>query len=485
MKLAVLADIHFDPERSRPECLGQLGDVFLTRAVYYINKFIKPDVVAILGDLLENAEAGNSIERFQQLRDIAEKVKTQLIIIPGNHDGPNEEFFEVFGAPPEYIDVSGVRIVPMTDLQVEGFNAFRPPENLQRMQKLAADFTGPLISLQHVPLFPPGKGDSIYNYTNAEESLTIMEDHGYILSLSGHYHPGMDTVSSGKVRCAAVPALCEPPFSLLEVEMETNGLKKIHHHHLKLPEGLNLTDWHVHTEFAYCSQNMQIRRAIETGNAIGLEKINFVEHSGQLYFPPDIFWSGAFMEDGVDSARQEDCRIEDFLRISTDSGLLPSNRGLEVDCDFRGRPVLRPEDAERVAFMIGATHWLPSTRGQESFDKNTAGRELLTILSHFLSHRLTALAHPFRVFARVDITPPDWVYPEVVRLLKKHNVAAELNFHNQTPPAEFVELCLNEGVKLSLGSDSHNLAEIGFFNPHLKLLSDLGVGTSEINDVLI
>ncbi|MFW6414649.1 MAG: metallophosphoesterase, partial [Verrucomicrobiota bacterium] len=479
MKLAVFADIHLDPERKRPECLGHLGDVLLTRAVFYINRFIRPDAVAFLGDLVEDAESDNCIARFQQLREAIDKVNAPLVTLPGNHDGPSEEFFEVFGAPPEYLDVAGARLVPMADLQTEGFNAYRTPENLQRMQRAAIDAPGPLISLQHVPLFPPGKGESIYNYTNAEEVLEVMEQNNYSLSISGHYHPGMEAVSSGSVTCTAVPALCEPPFTILEIEIESDGIKNLQAHELQLPEGLNLTDWHVHTEFAYCSQNMEIGRALQMGKALGLETVNFVEHSGQLYFPPDTFWTGAFMEDGIEAARTEDCRMDEFFRAIAESGVPLGTWGFEVDCDFQGRPVLLPEHEARGSFTIGATHWLPSTRGQESFDKDRAGRELMEILPKFLNPRLTALAHPFRVFARADITPPAWIFPEVVKLLKEHDVAAEINFHNQTPPAEFIEMCLNEGVKLCLGSDSHNLAEIGFFHPHLQLLSQLGVGRSE------
>ena len=54
-------------------------------------------------------------------------------------------------------------------------------------------------------------------------------------------------------------------------------------------------------------------------------------------------------------------------------------------------------------------------------------------------------------------------------------MAAEINFHGNEPYPEFLELCIREGVKISLGSDSHNLYEVGFFHPHLALLRDLGV----------
>ena len=60
-------------------------------------------------------------------------------------------------------------------------------------------------------------------------------------------------------------------------------------------------------------------------------------------------------------------------------------------------------------------------------------------------------------------------------LLARYGVAAEVNFHQNQPEHEFLELCLKKGVRLSLGSDSHNLYEVGFFQPHFRFLRELGV----------
>ena len=70
--------------------------------------------------------------------------------------------------------------------------------------------------------------------------------------------------------------------------------------------------------------------------------------------------------------------------------------------------------------------------------------------------------------------PPE-LYEPVAELLKQYGVAAEINFHQNEPRLEFFDLCLKKGVKLSLGSDSHNLYEVGFFLPHFRFLTELGV----------
>jgi histidinol phosphatase-like PHP family hydrolase len=69
-------------------------------------------------------------------------------------------------------------------------------------------------------------------------------------------------------------------------------------------------------------------------------------------------------------------------------------------------------------------------------------------------------------------------------MLRKNNVAAEINFHGNLPPAEFYRLCLKAGIKLTFGSDSHNLCDIGEFTPHLALLRSIGFN-GDMNDILL
>jgi histidinol phosphatase-like PHP family hydrolase len=59
-------------------------------------------------------------------------------------------------------------------------------------------------------------------------------------------------------------------------------------------------------------------------------------------------------------------------------------------------------------------------------------------------------------------------------MLKKHGVAAEINYHTNEPEPEFFRLCIEQGVKIVFGSDSHNLCEIGDFYPHLRLIDRIG-----------
>ena len=57
-------------------------------------------------------------------------------------------------------------------------------------------------------------------------------------------------------------------------------------------------------------------------------------------------------------------------------------------------------------------------------------------------------------------------------------VITDLHFtrqqHLQLPKPEFILCCINNGVKLSLGSDSHNLYEVGELHEHLAIIEHIG-----------
>ena len=88
------------------------------------------------------------------------------------------------------------------------------------------------------------------------------------------------------------------------------------------------------------------------------------------------------------------------------------------------------------------------------------------------------------LFRRSSLDAPHHLFAPLVALLKENNVAAEINFHTNEPPLEFVKLCLECGVKLAFGSDAHNLYEVGEFYPHLKLLEAAGFNGS-FEDILL
>lgn len=476
LRIAAIADAHY-AGGTLEQCgvrRSAIADILLLRAVRRLNRFIKPDLTVLLGDLVDDgARAGH-----ERLKIIIDLLESPTIVIPGNHDGDLDTFYGVYPRPPEFLDVNGVRVVTFIDPEEAEYNASRSKADIARMDQARAGHEGPILSLQHVPLFPPGASASPYGYTNAAEVWEAFERNRFTLAVSGHWHAGDDLVERGAGRAIIVPALCEAPFAFTEIVIDGDSVQT-RQHQLGLPRELGLIDYHVHTPFAYCSENMDMALAVELAREYGLGGLSLTEHSGQLYFDRDTFWGASFLRDGINTEHGWDDRMPTYL-AQTSEFCPPAHIGLEIDCDNSGRPVVRDEDMDRAQVRIGAIHWLQELRKPEP-NYEAATDEMLGRLSKFLASGVQILAHPLRLFRKCpELVPPSFV-PRLMELLREHNVAAEVNFHNQETSPEFVRACVESGVKMVFGSDSHNLYEVGEFYPHLELMRRSGIAESDLH----
>lgn len=469
MRLAVITDLHFSgvADSDNPRRIGKYGDVFLLRAVRRLNRYIRPDCVFLAGDLVDG---DFDPERLEKLRDIAGQLNCPCIAIPGNHDPDAGIFYEVFARPPDFLDIGGVRLLPFIDAAAPGYNAERSPADLERMRALAEGFSGPVLSLQHVPLFEPGGDACPYNYLNAAAITTIMRECGICASVSGHYHAGMDCLGGG-IRSLAAPAMCETPFGYLVIDVDKDGNLETELGQLRL-EMEDLFDTHIHTRFAYCSENMEFQATSELAGLFGLGSFALTEHAGHLYMSRDDYRGGNYFFGGLAALPEIDRMTgyrADLDREMPGSGYL---RGLEIELDASGTPAMANGVAEGFDLLLGAVHYLPDVE-----DIAAAKCEFMRQTAALLAMNVDVLAHPFRIFRRRNLPPPEELFAWLAGELLKNGVAVEMNFHSNDPEPVFFKMCADMGVRIALGSDAHNLCEIGEFYPHLRLLAELGIGS--------
>ncbi len=481
IRIAIIADLHrqtYDPGGAAQR-QGYFADIFLLRTVHRLNRFIRPDVTLVLGDLLDEPNAGRAARLLAGLRRILDLLESPCIVLPGNHDPAPDVFYRTMPRPPEQMDVQGVRLLPFADQQTEGYNARRSAPDIARLAAARRDFNGPIVTVQHVPLSPPGRSACPYNYANAPDIISAMRAQGINFAISGHYHRGMELADAGMTFIAA-PALCEQPFQFLVADMH-DGMIDLTRHALANPAELGLADFHVHTPYAYCNENMDICRSLKLGKLFGLKHMVFTEHSGHLYFGKSDYWSGNFLRGTAPlPAGRAAAYFADTARL--DSAFAAA--GMELDCDFAGRPVIRPEHFKALRLPIGAVHFLPGLPAPQP-DPARVQDEFLGMLRRFLRSGIVSLAHPLRIFQKNRLPPPAAIFPQLAQLLRANNVAAELNFHTNHPDPEFFRVCLDRGVKIALGSDAHNLYEIGEFYPHLRFLRDDCGYDGDLADVLL
>ncbi|MHC4883672.1 MAG: metallophosphoesterase [Planctomycetota bacterium] len=479
--IAVLTDLHFgdSPLKARR---SDIADILLQRAVYRLNRLVRPDVVLVLGDLVEDGDRDGADEYYARIKAILDTLDCPMLILPGNHDGTGERFYQRFPRPKAIEEIAGVRFLSFADQQEPGFNASRSDADLAVFKEARSGFDGPLVSLQHVCLLPPEKNNTPYTYLNADAVVEAMTEARVCLSVSGHHHAGAQTVVEHGCSFVTAPGLCERPFPFAVLTLGPDGVSE-EQQKLVMPRELGLIDHHVHTHLAYCSEDMTVPRAVELAEEFGLAGLSFAEHSGHLYLDPQEYGSQAWLDRGLGMARPEASRMAEYLTLKRQHESKTTRFGLELDCNAQGAPLLTEEDRAHFNTFVGAVHALPGlTRETPPTEEHCAS--FLAMLDGLLAQGIKLLAHPLRVFRRAGWVAPEDLFLPTAERLAKSGVAAEINFHTNEPPLPFIQACLEQGVKFAFGSDAHNLAEIGEFGPHLALLREAGF-SGDPKDILL
>ena len=482
VKIVAVGDPHYGPGYDEA-CArrSEIADILLQKVVDRSNTIIRPDVVLILGDLLQGSDIPDARERLERLAEIIGQFNCPVITIPGNHDPGPDEFFRIIQRPPEWMDVRDVRFLPFIDPEMPECNARRTPEDIARVAKARHNHSGPIVSVQHVPLLPAGTSDCQFIYTNGEEIIGDFKKQRVALSIGAHHHRGVDLYCHEGINYVVAPGLCQSPFSFSEITIHGDSITA-RRHDLKLPEELGLIDSHVHTEFAYCSQDVEIAKVVPLAEELGLAGMIFAEHSGHLYASKEDCFSGLNYTRGISAAKDIDRRMEEYFRTAG-AHCPPEMIGLEVSCDYEGKPMIDPEAMSRAGFLIGALHRMRELERPERTPEQIVD-SFLSLLETFLASGIHALAHPFRIFHRSGLETPHRLFAPTVKMLRENNVAAELNFHGNDPPPEFFRMCLDAEVKLTFGSDAHCLWEVGELTRQIDFLEEIGFD-GDLNDVLL
>lgn len=209
--VAFISDLHYSSVRNLlcPTRRGEYIPVLLTATVKYLNRTVHPDLVLCGGDLINDPAAEDAGRLTGILAGILGLLDMPCLVIRGNHDLPQEKFTRYFPFQP-FVDAGFVRFVAFDDPELPGYNAFRTPEDLNRMKQAAKGWDGLLFSFQHTPLLFPGR--CIYGYENAPEIISAFKESGCRGTLSGHYHDGLPLMEEDGLQFLVQNALCEPPF---------------------------------------------------------------------------------------------------------------------------------------------------------------------------------------------------------------------------------------------------------------------------------
>jgi len=492
LNVLVIADPHFtgvaSPAFAKPGRYTQLAQVLLRKALLRLRHLgIKPDVIVLLGDMVDEASRPGAQEDLQALAGEIHKTGIPVLAVPGNHDGDAAHYAHLFGCQPGMHRIGDYVFLVYHDRQEKGELYRRPDDQLDLPARAAAAHPGlPIIALQHHPHDPLIPGPYPYHLANRDEIMAGYRAAGVCLSLSGHYHVSQPAHVTDGVTYITAPAICEAPFRFLHIRMEGRTAHVQQHAlHLGMP---GISDNHCHTELAYCSTTASVADGIRISQALGVETLCFTEHSFQLYFEKEEAWS--FQWQSTPARVQavwstpERGRMRAYRKMAEGFRTDRVRAGLEVELCGNGRLLLAPQDAEGWDLLVGAIHEIPEVRKGVT-PQAEAEAYFLRDINRLLAHPIDALAHPFRFFARKGLQKPTHLYPVIADLLAARGVAAEINFHTNQPELEFFRCCMKSGVRISLASDSHELAEYGEFWPHLQVLFQAGSAPADLPRILL
>jgi histidinol phosphatase-like PHP family hydrolase/predicted MPP superfamily phosphohydrolase len=489
LEILLLADVHYVNHAARecpiPTRKAAWGRELMRRALREARRHGPVDVVVLLGDLVDDGAASGAEDDLRELCEGAGSLETPIIVVPGNHDGDAARLARLFGHEPGVHRIKGYQLLTFADRYEPNDEAARGRDDLDALaQAVAAHPESPVVAFQHNPIHPPIESTYPFNLTNAADVMRAYERAGVLLSVSAHYHPGLAAEAVNGVSYMTCPALCEAPFRFVRLSLAGRSFR-VAETQLVLDPPTPLRDFHVHTQYAYCRDDVTAAAAIERAEALGVDGICLTEHAGQLYLSPEDYWSHRFAPDPGLIARERAAGRGRLRRFREEIEPLRSPRvgvGLEVELDGSGGLTLLDEDREGWDVLIGAVHRLANHEA-EGASSSDVTRAFMAETERLVSLGIDLLAHPFRYFRRAKMPVPTELYRPVAEALAVHGVAAEINYHTNEPDPAFFAMCLEHGVKIALGSDSHGLWEVGDLNPHLQLLEQI-VPRERMGDVL-
>jgi len=228
MKLLVLTDFHYAGLGQRSPISSRRGDLTLELMERVRSREEKPDAVLCLGDVIDNGRGETAEHDWTDIRNALLRFGVPMVSIPGNHDRLPARFARVFGEPRAVTvtDASGltVRIIPFADSYDEQDVCTRDFERMER-EFAAIRPDEAVIVCQHNTILPEIQSAYPYTPVRYREIADFYAKNKVRLSLSGHFHAGIEAFSDNGVLYACIPALCEAPFGYAVVELDRENTR--------------------------------------------------------------------------------------------------------------------------------------------------------------------------------------------------------------------------------------------------------------------
>jgi putative hydrolase len=202
-------------------------------------------------------------------------------------------------------------------------------------------------------------------------------------------------------------------------------------------------DLHLHTQFTDGQPTIAqyVDRAIE----LGLEHIGFPEHCNL---------KTTWLRDFVPALEEQRKRVAGRLRVHWGIEAKGMNR--------QGALAAKPEMMEAAEYVYGAFHSSLTDTPFPSLEKEAAiEMEFEVTLAMIRARSCHAIAHPGGLSRKYQGSFPNELFDELARHAGACEVALELNPGYGGDLRYQVEVCVKHDCRVVLGSNAHELGELG------------------------
>ncbi len=221
MKIVHISDIHFGEELVKGK---------VEKAVRQINE-IEPDLVIVTGDLT----CWGIHAEFRSAYDALSNIKSDIIVIPGNHDARNsgDVFFELyFGKSKKYFSTDSFVIVAANSTQPDRDEGYIGHDQREWIEKKFKKKKINILALHHhiVPIPYTGRERNVL--IDAGEIVETLVRKGVALVLSGHRHMPYSIklmrthiIHAGTLGSFKVLAMPDNNYNIIDINEEYISLK--------------------------------------------------------------------------------------------------------------------------------------------------------------------------------------------------------------------------------------------------------------------
>jgi len=209
--------------------------------------------------------------------------------------------------------------------------------------------------------------------------------------------------------------------------------------------------WECHVHTLFSDGRDGILDCAARARDLGLTRIIFTEHT-EPWKARTPGWFKEYAAQVHEAARLHAGALEVFLGLEAPATDLRD--GLDLSAEMRAA----------ADCILGTAHRYPGLEGGRVRDLSPAEcveLEFETLKALARNPGIDAIAHLGGTCGLYCAAFPEDLAAEVIRMAAQNGIAIELNSRYHQPIGRMLDLCVQAGARVTIGSDAHSLDEIG------------------------